>query len=120
MVEGRYGHGILAHQDLEPNSNYFGSYEIDKWSLHFGSTLPEVLRLNSHNFRIRSPNQENSISTDNYRKSYTRIPPTLSGTRVLDSSNSACKIVVLPSEVSARFSEYLFLSIAAIPYISLT
>jgi len=30
MVEGRYGHGILAHQDLEPNSNYFGSYEKDK------------------------------------------------------------------------------------------
>src|SRR5438128_5970874 len=59
MVEGRYGHGILAHQDLEPNSSYFGSYKKDKWSLHFGSTLPEVLWLNSHNFRIRSPNQEN-------------------------------------------------------------
>ena len=57
MVEGRYGYGILAHQDLEPNSNYFGSYEKDKWSLHFGSTLPEVLRLNSYNFRIRSSNQ---------------------------------------------------------------
>ena len=75
MVEGRYGHGILAHQDLEPNSNYFGSYEKDKWSLHFGSTLPEVLRLNSHNFRIRTPNQEKFISADIYRKSYTRISP---------------------------------------------
>src|SRR6266498_1704988 len=120
MVEGRYGHGILAHQDLEPNSNYFGSYEKDKWSLHFSSTLPEVLRLNNHNFRIRTPNQETFISTDIYRKSYTRYSPTLLGTRVLNSSNSACKIIVLPFEISARFSKHLFLSIAVKPYISLT
>src|SRR5438128_1946044 len=103
MVEGRYGHGILAHQDLEHNSNYFGSYEKDKWSLHFVSTLPEVLRLNNHNFRIQSLNQEKFISMDIYRKSYTRIPPTLLGTCVPGSSNSACKIVVLLFEVSARF-----------------
>src|SRR5438132_13264751 len=66
---------VHLHQNLEPNSSYFGSYKKDKWSLHFSSTLPEVLRLNSHNFRIRSPNQENFISTDIYRKSYTRILP---------------------------------------------
>src|SRR5438105_14965542 len=115
-----YGHGTLAHQNLEPNSSYFGSYKKDKWSLHFSSTLPEVLRLNSHNFRIRTPNQEKFISTDIYRKSCTRYSPTLLGTRVPNSLNSACKIIVLPSEVSARLSEHLFLSTTAIPYISLT
>src|SRR6266498_3603021 len=65
------------------------------------------------NFRIQTPNQEKFISTDIYRKSYTRYSPTLSGTRIPNSSNSACKIIVLSFEVSARFSEYLFLSIAA-------
>src|SRR5438105_14830915 len=72
-----YGHGTLAHQNLEPNSSYFGSYKKDKWSLHFSSTLPEVLRLNSHNFRIRTLNQEKFISTDIYRKNYTRISMTV-------------------------------------------
>src|SRR5881394_2062217 len=66
-----YGYGTLAHQYLEPNSSYFGSYKKDKWSLHFSSTFSELLRLNSHNFRIRTPNQEKFISTDIYRKSYT-------------------------------------------------
>ena len=54
--------------NLEPNSSYFGSYKKDKWSFYFSSTFPEVLRLNSHNFCIRTPNQENFISTDIYRK----------------------------------------------------
>ena len=72
------------------------------------------------NFRIQTPNQEKFISTDIYRKSYTRYSPTLLETRILKLSNLACKIIVLPSEVLARFSEHLFLSIAAIPYISLT
>src|SRR5947207_15183052 len=107
MGKGRYEYSILAHQNLEPNSSYFGSNKKDKWSLQFSSTLPEVLRLNSHNFRIRTPNQEKFIFSDIYRKSYTRYSTTLSGTRVPNSSNSACKIIVLPSEVSARFSEYL-------------
>src|SRR5438132_6228989 len=111
---------VHLHQNLEPNSSYFGSYKKDKWSLHFSSTLPEVLRLNSHNFRIRTPNQEKFISTDIYRKSYTRYSPTLLGTCIPNSSNSACKIIVLPFEVSARFLEHLFVSITAKPYISLT
>src|SRR5881394_604806 len=115
-----YGYGTLAHQNLEPNSSYFGSYKRDKWSLHFSSTFPELLRLNSHNFRIRTPNQEKFISADIYRKSYTRYSLTLSGTRILNSSNSSCKIIVLTSEVLALFSEHLFLSIAAKSYISLT
>src|SRR5438105_15917973 len=108
-----YGHGTLAHQNLEPNSSYFGSYKKDKWSLHFSSAFPDVLQLNSHNFRIRTPNQEKFISADICRKSYTQYSPTWSGTCIPNSSNSACKIVVLPSEISARFSEHLFVSIVA-------
>src|SRR5436190_11083627 len=72
ITEGRYGYGTLAHQNLEPNSTYFGSYKKDKWSLYFSSTFSELLRLNSHNFRIWTPNQKFFISTDIYRKSYTR------------------------------------------------
>ena len=86
----------------------------------FQFNFSELLRLNSHNFRIRTPNQKKIISADIYRKSYTRYSLTLSGMRILKLSNSACKIIVLPSEVSACFSEHLFLSVAAKPYISLS
>src|SRR5438105_15934040 len=82
---------------------------------HGCSTFSELLRLNSHNFHIQTPNHEKFISADIYRKSYTRYSPTLLGTRIPNSSNSVCKIIVLPSEVSAWFSEHLFLSIAAKP-----
>src|SRR5436190_18385447 len=92
ITEGRYGYGTLANQNLEPNSSYFGSYKKDKWSLHFSSAFPEVLRLNSHNFRIRTPNQKNLYLRMSTKKSYTRYSLTLSGTPP-NSSNSACKII---------------------------